>query len=229
MDKKHSSSDIPPCEAVIFDMDGTLLDTLEDIADSMNAAIAKFGFPPHGLDAYRAYVGDGLEMLAYRVIPEQSRDEKTVAQCVAAMRAIYRIHYADKSIPYDGIPELLDALSSRGIKMTILSNKLDEFTKEMAEKLLASWKFEVVSGITPRFPAKPDPASAIEISKTLNIKPDKIFFIGDTSIDMTTATRAGMFPVGVLWGFRDKKELIENGAKLLLAHPLDFVKYLQER
>lgn len=206
-------------EAVIFDMDGTLLDTLEEIADAMNAALASLGYPPHDYPAYRGYVGNGMDVLARRVLPETDHNDAAVARCVEAMREIYGQQYAYKSRPYDGIPALLDALTRRGIRTAILSNKPDDFTRQMTAELLSHWHFELVRGIIPGQPRKPDPAPALAMATALGIEPARIVFMGDSSIDMLTATRAGMFPVGVLWGFRTRAELAESGARLLIEHP----------
>ena len=206
-------------EAVIFDMDGTLLDTLKEIADAMNAALATLGYPPHHYDAYREYVGFGMDVLARRVLPEGHKDDAVVVRLVEAMRVIYGRDHAFLSRPYDGIPELLDALVDKGVAMTILSNKPDEFTRAMAERLLGRWRFEIVRGIIPGRPRKPEPDAAQDMARSLNLSPQKIVFMGDSAIDMLTARAAGMFPVGVLWGFRTRDELVENGAGLLIDHP----------
>lgn len=215
-------------EAVIFDMDGTLLDTLEEIADAMNAALASLGYPPHDYPAYRAYVGNGMDVLARRALPESDCDDATVASCLEAMRAIYGEHYAYQSRPYPGIPPLLDELTRRGISLNILSNKPDDFTRQMTTKLLSQWRFDLVRGIIPGRPRKPDPAPALAIAAALGIEPGRIVFMGDSSIDMHTANSAGMFPVGVLWGFRTKAELIESGAKLLIEQPDQLLKLFGE-
>ena len=207
-------------QAVIFDMDGTLLDTLKEIADAMNAALATLGYPPHDYDAYREYVGYGMDVLARRVLPEgDDNDDSLVGRLVEAMRTIYGRDHAFLSRPYEGISELLDALSEKRVPMTILSNKPDEFTRDMAERLLGRWRFEIVRGIIPGKPRKPEPDVALEMARILGIDPVRIVFMGDSAIDMRTATAAGMFPVGVLWGFRTRQELMENGAGLLIDHP----------
>jgi len=206
-------------QAVIFDMDGTLLDTLREIADAVNAARAALGYPPHDYDAYREYIGYGMDVLARRVLPEGHKDEAVTVRLVEAMRTIYGRDYAFLSRPYDGIPELLDALTGSGVPMTILSNKPDEFTRAMADRLLGRWRFDIVRGIMPGYPRKPSPDAALEMARSLAVPPGDIVFMGDSAIDMLTARAAGMFPVGVLWGFRTRDELVENGAALLIDHP----------
>ena len=216
-------------QAVIFDMDGTLLDTLKEIADAMNAALATLGYPPHDYNAYREYVGYGMDVLAQRVLPQGVRDDALVGRLVEAMRTIYGRDHAFLSRPYEGIPELLDALTGLGVPMMILSNKPDEFTRAMTERLLGRWRFEIVRGIIPGRPRKPEPDAALEMARSVDVSPERIVFMGDSAIDMLTARAAGMFPVGVLWGFRTRDELVENGAALLIDHPRRFLDLFSDQ
>ncbi len=212
--------------AVLFDLDGTLLNTLQDIAASANTVLGRFGCPQHEVEAYRYFVGDGMEALAARILPSDHRDTATVAKAVSCIDSEYSQHWADTTRPYDGIPELLQALTVRGIKMAVLSNKPDGSTKLMVSKLLSLWRFELVLGARPSVPRKPDPAAALEIVKRLNISPGKFLYLGDTGIDMKTAKAAGMCPIGVLWGFRTADELLDSGAKSLISNPMDLLKIL---
>ncbi|NOZ21483.1 MAG: HAD family hydrolase [Planctomycetes bacterium] len=213
-------------EAVLFDLDGTLLDTLDDLADSMNAVLEKNGFPPHPVAAYKHFVGDGVAKLVERTLPKDRCDEETVRRCIGEMREEYTKRWADKTQPYDGVPELLDALTERGVKMAILSNKPDDFTKLCVDKLLPKWSFEVARGIREDGKKKPDPAGAIDIAEQLNVSPAEFLYLGDTNTDMKTAVAAGMFPVGALWGFRDADELTANGAKVLIERPVQLLDLL---
>ncbi len=213
-------------EAVLFDLDGTLLDSIEDLTDSMNIVLDGFGFPGHDAKACKHFVGDGVEMFALRALPENRRDEATVAQCAAEMRAEYRKRWSLKTRPYDGIPELLDDLTLRNLKLAVLSNKPEESTKEMVAELLAKWRFYPVAGARPLVPKKPDPTLAIEISQQLRVPADKFLYLGDTGTDMKTARGAGMFPVGALWGFRTAEELKDTGAKVLVEHPSEVLQFL---
>lgn len=212
--------------AVLFDLDGTLLDTIDDLADSMNRALERLGFPTHEVAAYKYYVGDGVEKLARRALPEGHRDEQTIARCIAGMRAEYGKRWAEKTRPYEGIAELLNALTARGVPMAIFSNKPDDLVKLMVPELLPHWKFQVVLGHRPGAEKKPHPAAALEIARTIGVPPAEFLYLGDTNTDMQTANAAGMYPVGALWGFRTADELAANGAKRLIEHPTDLLKLL---
>ncbi len=212
--------------AVLFDLDGTLLDTLEDLADSTNAALVRLGFPPHPLEPYKYFVGDGVVNLVTRALPEGNRDEGTVAKAVALMRRIYSEHWADKTRPYPGIPELLDALVQRGVKMAVLSNKPDDSTKLCVARLLPRWRFDAVVGQSEAVPPKPDLAGVRAIVTQLAVPAEQFLYLGDTNTDMATANAAGMFAVGALWGFRPADELREAGARLLIEKPAELLKLL---
>jgi len=211
---------------ILFDLDGTLLDSLADLAESMNTVLVRLGLPPHPQAAYRYFVGDGMDTLARRVLPPTRRDETMVAQVVAAMRAEYATRWAVKTRPYGEVPELLDALAERGVGMVILSNKPDEFTREVVATLLGRWHFRAVRGVLTGGPKKPDPAGAMALAAQLGVPPGEFLYLGDTNTDMLTANRAGMFAVGALWGFRTAEELKKNGAKALIARPRELLNLL---
>ena len=211
---------------MLFDLDGTLLDTLEDLADSMNAALRQLGFPPHPLEPYKYFVGDGVVNLVARALPEGHRDETTVARAVEMMRSIYGEHWADKTRPYPGVPELLDALVERGVKMAVLSNKPNDSTQLCVAKLLPNWRFDAVIGQSKTIPPKPDPSGVREIVARLGVPVEQFLYLGDTNTDMQTANAAGMFPVGALWGFRPAEELREAGARVLIERPGDLLGLL---
>ena len=213
-------------KAAIFDLDGTLLDTLEDIADSANAVLRRLGYPQHNLETYRYFVGDGIEKLIQRSLPVERRTDAFVNQCVQAMREEYRERWSNKTRPYEGIPELLNSLQDRDVRMSILSNKPDDFTKMMVRAMLPQWHFEIVCGADTSLPRKPDPTAALHISQDLTIPVQQFVFVGDTRIDMDTAVAAGMYPVGVLWGFRPADELIASGARMLLKEPMDLLELI---
>lgn len=212
-------------DAALFDMDGTLLDTLEDIADATNGALRRMGFPEKTLADYRYAVGDGMEMLIRRVLPVGAGDEEAVLGCLNRMRELYRQCWSAKTRPYGGVPELLENLAGRGVRLALLSNKPQEFTTLMAAHFFPEARFAEVRGARPGIPRKPDPAAALEIAGSLGVAPARIFYLGDTATDMETALAAGMFPGGALWGFRPEAELREAGAKALFAHPSEVLDY----
>ncbi len=213
--------------AVLFDADGTLLDTIEDIADCMNAVLRHFGYPPHDTERYKYFVGDGMENLVKRSVPSPVRsDPAVVSECLQMMRQNYGRGWNVKTRPYPGITQLLDGLAERGIKTAVLSNKPDDFMQLMAKQLLPAWRFEFVVGERPLKPRKPDPGSALEIAELLGIKPEKFLYVGDTATDMLTAIGAGMYAVGALWGFRTADELIAGGARKLIETPTQLLDLL---
>lgn len=213
-------------KAVLFDMDGTLLDTLEDIADSMNEVLRQHGFATHDLEAYKYYVGNGMDVLVRRALPAAHRNQEMIAACLARMRQEYTNRWRNNTTVYEGISGLLDGMQETGIKLAILSNKADDFTREMAAELLSRWSFDQLLGARPNIAKKPDPAAALEIAENLQLSPRDFLYLGDTSVDMTTACQAGMYPVGVLWGFRGAEELLDSGARMLITHPSDLLSWL---
>jgi phosphoglycolate phosphatase len=208
-------------KAVLFDLDGTLLDSIEDMGDSLNRVLVQKSFPTHDRDAYCRFVGDGATNLINRALPEDQRTNTIIRSCLDAFLADYDKNWNVKTRLYDGIPELLDTLTSRGLKISVLSNKPHRYTLKCMDGFLSDWNFDVVFGQRDDVPRKPDPAGALEIAEQLNISPSDFLYLGDTETDMKTSIDAGMFPVGVLWGFRSAGELRENGAEVLLEKPLD--------
>lgn len=213
-------------KAVVFDLDGTLLNTIEDLLNSMNAVLVKSGFPTHDLETFKTFIGTGVADLVKYSLPTESRDKDTIDRCIAAMRHEYSKRWDDKTRPYKGIPQLLDTLASRNIKMAILSNKPHQATEQVVSKLLPQWKFEAVFGERPPVPRKPDPTSALEIADLLGIKPGEFLYLGDSGTDMKTANAAGMYAVGALWGFRDADDLLQNGAKKIIEKPEELLELL---
>jgi len=206
-------------QGALFDLDGTLLNTLEDLGRSMNTVLKRRGFPAHALEAYRYFVGEGIVLLAQRSLPATHRDDTTVAACVAAMSEEYANHCTEATKPYPGILDTLETIAAWDIKIAVLSNKPDPMTKVLVKHYFPSIPFNIVNGARPSIPRKPDPAGALEIAALFALKPDGMVYLGDSKTDMETATAAGMFPVGALWGFRDEQELRQYGAKKVIAEP----------
>ncbi|MCP4129765.1 MAG: HAD family hydrolase [bacterium] len=213
-------------KAVVFDLDGTLINTLEDLAASMNAVLEKRGFPVFPVEQYKKLIGDGVEILAERVLPEGKKEERLIKECAEDMKQEYDRKWKATAAPYPGIPELLTGLEERGIRMAVLTNKPHEFTEITITTFLPHWNFEILLGARSEVPRKPHPAGAFEIIERMSLSPDEFYYLGDTNTDMKTAVAAGMYPVGVLWGFRDAEELMESGAKKLLERPEELLDML---
>ena len=203
------------CAAAIFDLDGTLVDSLADIAGAMNRSLAAFGFPTHPVEDYRRFIGEGVQKLAQRVLPPGA--EHARAELLAAYQVDYAENMVTSSAPYPGIPALLDALGARELPMAVLSNKPDGPTRTIVAKLFGAGRFRAVAGERPGIPRKPDPAAALELARALGARPEEVAFVGDTLVDISTARAAGMRPLGVLWGFR-AQEVVEAGVTTV-QHP----------
>ena len=214
-------------KAVIFDLDGTLVNSLHDIADSMNRVLAAKGFTTYDYDSYRYFIGRGLRNLVGKTLSEEQRTEENITELYAELLEDYKKNLLQKTVLYKGISDLLDALKEQGLKMAIFSNKADNFTRKIARELMSSWKIDYVLGSKEDIPRKPDPTGALMICKILEVFPDEVLYVGDTSVDMNTATAAGFYPVGVTWGFRSKEELLDSGAKTIIDEPLELLGLLK--
>jgi phosphoglycolate phosphatase len=210
--------------AVLFDLDGTLLDTLDDLADAMNRVLASHGFPEHPAASYRRFVGDGVENLVRRAVPPaMNADQAAVARLAEEMRREYGASWDKKTAPYPGISRLLSHLAAMAVPLAVLSNKPHAFVSRILERYFPEIRFSASFGDRPGVPRKPDPAMALEISRLLGVPPSLFLYLGDTDTDMRTATAAGMRPIGALWGFRDEEELRRAGAQRVIAAPEDLI------
>jgi phosphoglycolate phosphatase len=214
-------------KAVIFDLDGTLLNTLDDLADAMNAVLRSNRLPEHEAAKYKYFVGDGIDMLVRRALPFEVADEAFVTRLIADMRREYAARRTLKTRPYPGVPAMLSAFGQAGYAMAVLTNKPDDAVEPILSALLPSCGFRIVQGAMPGRSKKPDPAIAIEIADRLGVPPREVVFMGDTAVDMATARAAGMYPIGVLWGFRTAEELIGAGARLLVHEPEDILPWIR--
>ena len=215
-------------KAIIFDLDGTLLDTLEDIAISANFALTTLGFNAESTEKYRYFVGEGVFKLFENIFAKTPQTQEVIQEAVSLFESHYAKQFNQNTKLYDGVSKMLTFLQTRGFKMAILSNKPDSFTKMCAVKYLRSWKFDVVFGARNGVPRKPHPQGALDISTLLEIEPHRCYYLGDTMIDMQTANSAGMIALGALWGFREEDELREHGAKHLVKSPSEVIKLLAE-
>lgn len=214
-------------KAIIFDLDGTLLDTLDEIAGCANQVLREKGFPTHDINAYRYFIGEGVTMLFKKALPENQQNDDVVQTCTKMFTEICDNRNRQSRITlYDGMDSLLDELGHMDIKTAILSNKPHQLTLKAVADFLSRWRFDRVLGQRDNVPRKPDPAGALEIARYFDLSPPECLYLGDTATDMTTATSAGMFPVGVLWGFRDKEELLGSGAQKVIHTPMDVIPLL---
>lgn len=211
-------------KGIIFDLDGTLLDSLKDIALSMNEVLVNMGLNPHPISDYRYFVGSGVRELLNRALPEELLTDEMIVEFTDSFRELYSRQWVENTCPYPGILNLLDSLVQNQVLLGVLSNKPHDFTCRMVESCFPKPYFAAVMGARENVPIKPHPESALQIAEQWNISPEKILFVGDTSVDMETARNAGMIGVGVSWGFRTVEELLESGARTILDHPKDLLK-----
>lgn len=212
-------------KVIIFDLDGTLLDTLEDLAETCNLVLAECGYPGHGVEAYKYFVGDGLRVLMERITPDDV-SEAGLDHCCDLFDQRYAQLWDKRSRPYPGVPAMLRELAQTGVQLAVLSNKPDHFTRTCVDSFFPEQHFSVVFGQREGVEKKPDPAGALEIARLLNAHPAECVYVGDTSVDMQTGKAAGMFTIGVLWGFRDIDELQRNNADMIIKRPMEIVEYV---
>ena len=214
--------------AAIFDLDGTLINSLEDLADSVNEMLEHYGFPTHPLEPYRYYVGNGARKLLERTLPrERATNKNFVDEALRYYDGCYQRHLTIKTKPYDGIIAMLDRLKALRIPLGIVTNKQDFAAQEITAKLFPSGMFDEVIGDRDGLPRKPDPAKALKIAAAFGVEPSGVAYFGDTSVDMQTAINAGFLPIGVTWGFRPESELLESGARLIIHHPLELFEHVE--
>jgi phosphoglycolate phosphatase len=211
-------------DGVIFDLDGTLADTLEDIAGAMNRVLGGRGLPVHGAASYKLMIGKGLRNLVGQTLPAGMRIEETIAACLDELIVVYREHCLDKTHLYDGVADLVSRLRAEGVKLAVLSNKADDLTRRIVGALFDPGMFAVVVGARQGQPLKPDPTVALLVGDRLGVPPGRIAYVGDSGVDMRTAAAAGMAAIGVSWGFRTRDELVESGAIAVLDHPLELLE-----
>lgn len=222
MSNTHSS-----LKLAIFDLDGTVLDTIADLSDAVCAALEKNGFPPRSPAEVMSFVGNGVLKLIERSLPEGHKDPETAALVCEDFNAHYAAHYADKTRPYAGMPELLKSLKERGVKLALLSNKPDAFTKGLAERFYPDI-FDVVRGSGENTPRKPDPTAELEIIAEFSAKPDECVHVGDSDTDVMTALNAGIRCVGCTWGYRSRQTLESAGAFAVAESVFELSKFFEK-
>jgi len=203
-------------KAAIFDLDGTLVNSLEDLTDAVNQVLSNKSLPTHDVAAIKSFVGTGLRNLIIKSLPEGKRDDSTVDSYLSEMKKIYGQNCTNKTKPYSGIVEMLTDLRANNIPVAVLSNKADNLTKIVVNEIFPQISFSHIIGMTKEETRKPSPYEVLRICADLGVKTDEAVFIGDSDIDMQTAKNAGMFAIGVEWGFRDIENLLENGADMIV-------------
>lgn len=214
-------------KALIFDLDGTLLDTIDDLGDSVNKALEDLGCPTHATEAYKLKVGHGFRSLMINSLPEGS-DDALVDKCLERFVKHYGELYMQKTKPYPGIVDLLNELTKRGIKLAVNSNKREDYTINLIKGILADINFVDIVGQREDKPKKPDPWGALYLTEEMGLTIDEVLYIGDSNTDMQTAANAHIKSIGVDWGFRGAKELIDSGATYIAYKPEDILEFIQK-
>ena len=213
-------------KAVIFDLDGTLLDTLEDLANACNYALKSCGFNVHDVKDYIKFVGNGRYKLIERIVPDKYKEDKEVIDKVLGLfDEYYEEHMVDMTKPYDGIMKMIEDLKEKNIKIAVVSNKPHEFAGEVVERYFGD-AFEITYGQRPNHPTKPDPKTVYEVIELLNVEKNECIYVGDSDVDVNTAKNAGVKSVGVSWGFRGEEELREAGADYIIRNPIELIELL---
>ena len=199
-------------EAVFFDLDGTLANSLNDLAIGVNYVLEQKGYPTHPVEAFKIFAGDGILKMVERATPAEYRSSENVLELKNAFMDYYSVHYADNTVAYDGLVELVSALKAKGNKLAVVTNKAQDMAEKLVNKLYGD-SFDYILGLREGIPAKPDPTGIFMAMDELGVKPEKCAFVGDTGMDVAGGVNAGAYPIGVLWGFREKDELLKFGAK----------------
>lgn len=214
-------------KAIIYDLDGTLFNSLEDLADATNNALRISGFPIRKIEEYNYIVGSGVIQQIKRSLPiEYNNDEQTINKVIQDFSEQYDKNWMKKSVPYEGVEQLLYNLKENGYLQAVASNKPDFFTKKIVKHFFEEGIFDFVSGNTPELEKKPSPDIVFKIMKELGVTADECIFIGDTNVDINTAKNAGIFSIGCLWGFRTRSELEKAGADIIVSHPDEIFQYI---
>ena len=204
-------------KTVVFDLDGTLLNTIDDLADAGNRVCAARGWPQHTVEEYKYFVGNGIPKLVERFSPPEARTPAILADTLAAFQADYGAHLRDKTAPYPGIPALLARLKAAGVQLAVFSNKADPLARQVVADYFDAALFDAVRGALPGVPTKPAPQGTLALMQAIGADPAATLYVGDSNVDVDTAHNAGLPCCGVLWGFRTRQELTDAGAEHLAA------------
>ena len=204
-------------KTVVFDLDGTLLNTIDDLADAGNRVCAARGWPQHTVEEYKYFVGNGIPKLVERFSPPEARTPAVLADTLAAFQADYGAHLRDKTAPYPGMPALLARLKAAGVQLAVFSNKADPLARQVVADYFDASLFDAVRGALPGVPTKPAPQGTLALMQAIGADPAATLYVGDSNVDVDTAHNAGLPCCGVLWGFRTRQELTDAGAEHLAA------------
>lgn len=212
---------------IIFDLDGTLLNTLDDLADAANYVLSNHGFPTHPVDAYRYFVGNGMPTLITRILPEGQKEGAIYETCFKEFLEYYTLHMHDKTTIYEGLIDTLEALQSRGIQLAVATNKVQTALAPLMAEYFPTIRWAALFGQRPGVPTKPDPQIVYDILDQTGFQKQETLYLGDTNVDMQTAHGAGLTAVGVLWGYRPRPELEEANAEFIIKHPSEILTLLR--
>lgn len=215
---------MPALQAILFDLDGTLIDSLADLAAAVNRMLVQHGYPPREHEVFPKYIGDGVRQLVCRALPEEARTDAVIDLCLRDYQRHYETGWHDQTVVYEGMKEALQELQARGLKIGCISNKPHRFTNLCCDYFFPAETFGIVLGQRDEVPRKPDPAGAIEAAAALGVPVSQCAYVGDSGIDMAFAKNAGMFGIGVSWGFRSVEELRHHGAHVIVDLPSDLLK-----
>ena len=211
---------------IIFDLDGTLLNTIADLASATNHALAANGYPQHATEEYRFFVGNGINKLFERALPDGEKTETNVLRIRQSFIPYYDVHCADLTRPYPGIPELLNTLQQKGIQIAVASNKYQRATGKLIPHFFPDIRFTAILGQREGIPRKPDPQIVHEIIKLAGVQPEDVLYVGDSNVDMQTALHAKVDGIGVTWGFRPRTELEEGHPYAIIDKASDLLAYI---
>ncbi|MDR2774925.1 MAG: HAD family hydrolase [Tannerella sp.] len=217
---------MPHIKLIIFDLDGTLLNTISDLAYSTNYALERNGFQVHPIEAYKYFVGNGINKLFERALPEGGKTEENIIRIRREFLSYYDNHNTEYTQPYEGIPQLLKFVQSKSLKTAVASNKYQQATEKLINRFFPEIKFSSVLGQREGIPIKPDPAVVYEILRVAAVPAAETLYIGDSGVDIKTALNSGVTPVGVTWGFRPRSELETNGAAYIAESTTDIIKLI---
>ena len=215
-------------KAVLFDLDGTLLNTYEDLADAVNYGLLKEGFDARETENYKYYCGNGVRVMIERALPDNAKSSENVEKVLVHFLEYYGVHSKDKTRVYDGMIDLVKSLREQGYHTAIVTNKVHSAARDVVKYYFGDALFEYVQGQVDNLPTKPDPALVHLVMEKLGVTPNECVFMGDSGVDALTGKNSGAYPVGVLWGFRKADELLENGAKSLINKPDELYAILDE-